>query len=174
MSVTMTCRGQPFHLIDVDPDAIDIYDIAKQLSQQCRFGGALERFYSVAQHSVFVSYLCDPDHALVGLLHDAAEAYIGDIKKPLKNLLEPTITEIETPILQAIFDKYKADCSAQHLPVDVKMADEFACELERYSFSPQSTFWKTPKHIKEYGKIQSLGMEHAEELFIERFKELGG
>ena len=54
------------------------------MAHECRYAGHVKEFYSVAQHSVIVSRLCPPQDALWGLLHDGAEAYLGDVVKPLK------------------------------------------------------------------------------------------
>lgn len=67
-----------------EPDDFDIRDIARALSMNCRFGGHVAWHYSVAQHSVYVSALSDPGDALAGLLHDAAEAYMVDVPRPIK------------------------------------------------------------------------------------------
>src|SRR5690242_11754504 len=79
-----TYTGRRFWPLDPRVDDIDIGDIAHHLSLVCRFAGACREFYSVAQHCVGVSYVCDPKDALWGLLHDAAEAYVGDMVRPLK------------------------------------------------------------------------------------------
>src|SRR4051794_15527189 len=85
--ITTFSRRQ-FWPLDPHSDEIHIEDIAHSLSQQCRFGGHSRSFYSVAQHSCLVSALCKANDALWGLLHDASEAYLGDIPRPLKSLPE--------------------------------------------------------------------------------------
>ncbi len=80
-----TYTGRKFHPLDPDPDAIDILDIAHALSNLCRYTGHVARFYSVAEHCVYVSKMVPPEHALAGLLHDASEAYLNDIASPVKH-----------------------------------------------------------------------------------------
>ena len=83
----VTYTGKQFFFDDVQPDSIDIRDIAHALSQLCRFTGHSNLFYSVAQHSLLVSEKMPgrPIDKLTALLHDAAEAYIGDVSSPLKS-----------------------------------------------------------------------------------------
>src|ERR1700683_336889 len=86
----VTFSGRRFYVLDPRPSDVRIEDIAHSLSLQCRFNGHVKNFYSVAQHSVLVSERCDPADALYGLLHDASEAYIGDMSAPLKHTDEMT------------------------------------------------------------------------------------
>ena len=85
-----TASGGLYYPADPQPEDIKIEDIAAQLARICRFNGALRHdisFYSVAQHSVLVSHCVPADLAMEGLLHDAHEAYVHDIVKPLKMML---------------------------------------------------------------------------------------
>jgi uncharacterized protein len=98
-----TASGFPFWVLDPRPEDIRIEDIAAQVSHVCRFGGAVKRgveHYSVAQHSVLVSEHVAPEFALEALLHDAGEAYVGDIIKPTKMLLEPDFRQIEQDLAE--------------------------------------------------------------------------
>jgi uncharacterized protein len=90
MTWMQTYSGIAFDYNSNDCSQITIEDIAAHLSKICRFNGACKEFYSVAQHSVLVAkdlkYLgYDIKHQLYGLLHDAAEAYVGDIVRPFKS-----------------------------------------------------------------------------------------
>lgn len=79
-----THSGRAYYPHDPRPEDIYIDDLAHHLSMLCRFTGAVSRFYSVAEHCVHVSKLVPQEHALVGLLHDATEAYLNDLNRPLK------------------------------------------------------------------------------------------
>lgn len=84
--VISTWTGRELSLLQPDLAAIDVRDIARSLASQARYLGHTKAPYSVAQHSVIVSHLCAPDDALAGLLHDASEAYLGDLIGPIKTL----------------------------------------------------------------------------------------
>lgn len=114
-------------LLNPTEDMIEIGDIAKGLSLICRFGGQIPRFYSVAQHSVLVQALCPPNLKLEGLLHDASEAYLGDVIKPLKSLLGATYKGIEFNFETLIFQKFGLDVSKLR---EIKKYDLIAYDLE--------------------------------------------
>jgi hypothetical protein len=82
-----TFTGRQFWPLDPRVDEIDIRDIAHSLSQQCRYAGHCDRFYSVAEHSVLMSRYATPVNRLAVLLHDAAEAYLVDVPRPVKKEL---------------------------------------------------------------------------------------
>src|SRR3954466_16347451 len=88
-----TLSGRRVNPLDPAPEDIDPVDIANALANLCRFGGHSRGFYSVAQHSVIVCDLLEaqgatPDELMAALLHDAAEAYLGDLPHPIKHRSE--------------------------------------------------------------------------------------
>lgn len=84
ITAVRTYTGLNFDPLTPDPSAVSIKDIAHSLAMTCRFNGHCRDFYSVAQHSVHVAALLPERLKLWGLLHDAAEAYLGDVIRPLK------------------------------------------------------------------------------------------
>ncbi|HEY0983534.1 hypothetical protein [Schlesneria sp.] len=113
-STIRTRSGHYLDLLNPRPEQIDIKDIAGALSKICRFGGQIERFYSVAQHSLHCAQVAELwypgrlDVRRAVLMHDAAEAYIGDIVKPLKCLLDK-VEMIESLIEGAIATRFGID-----------------------------------------------------------------
>jgi len=100
----LTYGGGSFE-INSDPadvSGISLADIAHSLALTCRFNGHCRRFYSVAQHSLHVAEQVPDQLKVYGLLHDAAEAYIGDIIRPVKELLGARIRKIEDNVLTRI------------------------------------------------------------------------
>ena len=83
-----TRHGHKVRPLDLDPDEVDIRDIAHALSNLCRFTGHTPVLYSVAQHSILVASYVVPEHRLAALLHDASEAYLCDLARPMKRLPE--------------------------------------------------------------------------------------
>jgi hypothetical protein len=101
----------------------------------CRFGGHSQRFYSVAQHSVHVSERGRTDtEKRWGLLHDATEAYVGDMIRPLK-LHMPEFREVEDRILFVIAQKFDL---ALPIPSSVKEADEILLATEAHAIMGES------------------------------------
>lgn len=96
-----TFTGRQFWPLDPRPDEVEIEDIAHALANACRFAGHCERFYSVAEHSVLVSLVVPPHLAKAALLHDASEAYVVDIPRPLKPYLQG-YKEIEERVQRTI------------------------------------------------------------------------
>jgi len=96
-----TYSGKPFYPLAPTVEDIDIEDIAHSLALQCRYNGHVRSFYSVAEHCVHLARAVSPEHARWALLHDAAEAYIGDMVWPLKEEI-PAYKQVESDIMGAI------------------------------------------------------------------------
>lgn len=118
-----------------EPRAEDIRvtDIANALSKICRFGGHTNRFYSVAEHSVLVSYVVPPEHAWQALFHDAPEAYVGDVPRPLKRLLGSTYGDLEELSWLAICDALDINPDMHE---SVKHADNAVLMAEKAQLYP--------------------------------------
>lgn len=101
----MTASGRLVDVEDFRPEDLDTGDVIHSLSNLCRYNGHTKYFYSVAQHSVFVSQLgTTRDAQLWGLVHDWPEAYLGDIVRPIKARM-PGIEDLEMRILHAIGER---------------------------------------------------------------------
>lgn len=100
-----TYTGIAFNLKNPTKEMFEVRDIAWALSHLCRFTGHCSRFYSVAEHSIYVSRLLPMEFKLWGLLHDATEAYIGDCSSPLKAYLKD-FREIEHGIARGVSDAF--------------------------------------------------------------------
>ena len=128
--------GLKFNLKDPTPEMVDIHDIAWGLANQCHFGGQVPGYFSVAQHSLLVCDLMPPRFhrkpqlMMAALLHDAHEAYYGDMKKPLKLLL-PDFVELEKKGQSAVFKKF--GLSLDWLPT-IKPYDNEAQQIEYNTF----------------------------------------
>lgn len=116
MSWIKTYTGRKFEFGRITPDDIDIVDIAHSLSHLCRFNGHSRYFYSVAEHSIEVSHRVPPELALVGLLHDAHEAYMGDITRPLKKKLSAYFSVLQQNIDLVIAARFGFDFMDFHSP----------------------------------------------------------
>jgi uncharacterized protein len=170
-----TASGLKFPLLDVDPAAILIQDIAHALSILCRFNAQCLRPYSVAEHSVHVSYEIAPHLALVGLMHDAAEAYLGDMPGPLKACL-PHYHSIEGRLIAAIGGKFGFDYPEKGTPEarELKRADiQLLVDEKAVLMAPEPEPWPpAAPPVKNSGRIQCWQPLVAKETFLRRYREL--
>ena len=122
-------NGKFYDFLDPDPSVLDLWVIASALSKIGRFTGhtRFDQPYTVAQHSVLVSYLVPQEHAMMGLMHDAAEALVGDVVSPLKQLL-PAYKEIEHKADRAVREAFRLP---EVYPSTVKAADLIALATEK-------------------------------------------
>jgi hypothetical protein len=163
--------GGKFYPLDPRPEEIDIQDIAHSLARTCRFNGHGAAFYSVAQHSCIVSSQCGAADKLWGLLHDAAETYLGDMVSPLKKLPEFSFyREIEKNILLAVADKF--ELTPREIPIDVACTDLIALRTEARDLGLYSPEWDICD-IKPYEwEIIPLNPCQSEILFLNCFHQL--
>ena len=138
-TVLMLRSGALVDLADPDCSRVHICDIAAGLARQCRWAGQIYGFYSVAEHSMILSHMVPPEAAWAALMHDAAEAIIGDVVRPLKALL-PDYRRIEARLEERLFERFMVDM-ATHGPV-VKAADALLAKLE---------------HAWLYGEVERTG-----------------
>jgi 5'-deoxynucleotidase YfbR-like HD superfamily hydrolase len=168
-----TYSGKRVYPLDPRPENISIIDIAHALSQVCRFTGHVRYFLSVGQHSVLVSRVVPPEHALWGLLHDGSEAYLADLARPVKRQAAMSVyRDAEKRLMKAITDKFGLP---EEMPAAVDEADTRMLLTEkRDALTPSAARWK----IEEFGlkpyefEIVSWSPAEAKARFLERFVEL--
>lgn len=170
MSWIQTFSGRAFEPMDPSIDQIDIEDIAHALAMVCRFNGHCRRFYSVAEHSVWVSRCVPEQDALWGLLHDAAEAYVSDVARPIKPFIGG-FKEIETGIQQTVCRKYGL---ANRMPTSVADADVRMLATERLQLmnaAPRA--WPEVAGVEPYDlRLACWEPGQAKTAFLERFAAL--
>jgi len=142
-----TFTDKVFDLKIMDPESICIEDIAHGLSMTPRFGGQLNGFLSVAQHCCMVASYVPDEHKLAALLHDASEAYLGDMPSPFKKLMHDFQMH-ENRLMRVIAEKYGFDFP---LHKSVKDADYKMLGVEWIEcvVKKNSAFYWTPKQAKE-------------------------
>jgi hypothetical protein len=147
-----------------DPATINLEDIAHALSHTCRYGGHCKRFYSVAEHAVLVSRRMEEldssnRRQRAGLHHDDAEAYLGDIPRPMKPLLGSPYKTLTARMDQAIVDSLRLGLSVGsfHAP-EVKAADNWALFVEaRFLLPSKGINWTD--HLKNWQIDEELWEE---------------
>jgi len=167
-----TFTGMRINPTKPNEKSINLQDIAHALARQCRFSGHVKEYYSVAQHSVLVSHLCDSKDALAGLLHDASEAYLVDIPAPLKRSGKfDAYLEFEKAMQDAICRKFGL---LEAEPESVKKADKIILATEaRDLLSMMRSDWIYPFKPLPF-TIKPMMPKEAESCFIQRFFELAG
>lgn len=162
-----TFTGKLVDLANFTADDVRLPDIAHALSCINRYTGHTITPYSVAQHSVMVSKLCEPQDELWGLLHDASEAYLGDVARPLKALL-PDYVDLEHHVQQTIGKHFGLSWPMPH---SVKVADNRALIAEKRALMSVEHDWgieADPVMVP----INPYCWQQARQMFENRFKEI--
>ena len=171
-----TVSGRFVNPFDPDPEQLDPGDIARALANICRFGGHCRPFYSVAQHSVIVSELVeqrggDVEDVFAALMHDAAEAYLGDMPHPIKHrsplgvAFKAAVGHLES-VLRTRFS-IKADVP------EIKRIDRALLATERRSVSGESWDWPELEGVEALDiELVAWPPDDAERAFTARFAEL--
>lgn len=180
-----TANGELIDLLNLKEDDITIYDIATSLAHTCMGGGHVKKMYTNAQHSLLVSHyaglsdLIDKSdktaiwtEQLRGLLHDAAEVYLFDIRSPMKKWHGvKDILELDDKISKVITSKFGLD--NLHSPA-VKQADTLVRAQEMRDFMAQPKYKLPETDIRLTQKpfnfnIKALDPKRAKEEFLKRF-----
>lgn len=161
-----TFSGTSFWPLDPRPADINIIDIGHALSLTCRFGGHSRHFYSVAQHSVLVATNVSRENALWGLLHDAGEAYLVDVPRPIKEVLND-FNEIENHILESIAVRFSL---SYPIPEEVVEIDRQLLTVELGQLMTD-TSWTNMEHPLDIS-IRPWSWKKAEKLFLQKFNQL--
>ena len=169
-----TYTGKAFYFMEPEPDMICIEDIAHALSQLCRFGGHTRSFYSVAEHSILcvahaATQGADRKAQLWALLHDAAEAYIVDMPRPIKRKLGG-YKSIEYGIMDAVCQKFGLSTNA---PGIVAEADAAVLNAERLQvMRPSDKEWS--RDLADPANVFCVGLtpRSAEQQFLHAYERL--
>ena len=161
--------GNYFDFLNPEKCKFTIEDVAHGLSNLCRFVGQCSEFYSVAEHCYHCSMIINQDYAYDALLHDAIEAFTGDLNKPLKTLL-PAYQDIEEHLERVVLKRLKLSFP---LPASVKEADIEMLATEQRLVMNNSDDWhfsygKLPREMK----IHFWSPKQAKRKFLERYHQL--
>lgn len=165
-----TFTGRVFYPMAPSPGDVDPVDIAHALSLICRYGGHCSRYYSVAEHCVLMSGAVSPENALWALLHDATEAYVGDMVRPLKRAM-PAYRAAEDRLMVAICDRFGLGHTC---PGEVKSADNRIILDERaVLMSAPPLPWMSIEYVQPLGvPVEGWAPEQAERRYLARLADL--
>ena len=164
-----THSGRRVSLPIPSPEQILIEDISWSLAMKCRFNGQCRAFYSIAEHCIRVSWLLPAELQLAGLLHDANEAYLPDIPRPVKELI-PQYKQLEDLMDNAINEKYGVKLTNCDHTI-IKIADNVMLATEARDFMGDTSLWGLTE-IPMKKKICPMSSAFAEREFMRRFYTL--
>lgn len=168
-----TYSGGRFYPHDPRPSDVRIDDIAHALSNMCRFTGHCSRFYSVAQHSVLVASLVPKPFRLQALLHDASEAYLVDLPRPLKRLPQfAPYLEMEERTQAVIFQAFGIEPDAESTQA-VDHADKVLLAAEARDLMPrrEAHYWAWMPEAPPW-HIEPMKPKDARSAFLSAYAEI--
>uniref|UniRef100_A0A6M3JGC0 Phosphohydrolase n=1 Tax=viral metagenome TaxID=1070528 RepID=A0A6M3JGC0_9ZZZZ len=161
-----TYTGKKFHFLNPQPGEICIEDIAHALALTCRFGGHCREFYSVAEHSYRVAMIVDKKDKLAALLHDAHEAYLHDVPRPIKHDIIG-YADIADRIQKVIHKSFSA---IVYYPDHLKFADDVLLATEARDIMTTTQDWaELPMSLTL--KIQPTNWRLAEKIFLDFYSD---
>jgi len=168
-----TFTGRRFWPLDPRAEDVSIEDIAHALSLLTRYGGHCTRFYSVAEHCVLLARAAPPEAALWLLLHDASEAYLSDMVRPLKRHM-PEYRAAEDRVTRAVYQAFRLDPEMQ--PDAVKDLDcRIVMDERAQAMTPTGDTWNYGGAREPLGvTLQFWPPERAEREFLALYSELTG
>lgn len=169
-----TASGHYIDLEKPDPSHIDIHSIAQSISRICRFGGHTRRFYSVAEHCCCCEILAEEERLSTSirrsiLMHDAAEAYLGDLVRPLKRLVGDVYERLELAFDRAIERRFDVDLTSEATRWFIKRFDYIVLKQEKRFFWPDdNSEWSGLGEVEDKRvAINCYSPRQAESLFKE-------
>jgi uncharacterized protein len=166
-----TYTGRQFYPLAALTEDIDPIDIAHALSLICRYGGHVDRFYSVAEHCVLMSHAVAPEHAAWALLHDATEAYVGDMVRPLKHHM-PEYRDVEDRLMAVIAERF--GLAGVTMPPEVKDADNRILLTERAALMTNTRHaWQQDGLEPLRVVVQGLPSQVIEGIYLSHMDQLG-
>jgi 5'-deoxynucleotidase YfbR-like HD superfamily hydrolase len=171
-----TVSGRFVNPFEPDPEQLDIGDIARALANVCRFGGHCRSFYSVAQHSVIVSELVeerggDVEDVFAALMHDATEAYLGDMPHPIKHRspLGAAFKVAEDQLDAVLKEHFNIRPGVK----EIKRADRALLATERRALSGENWHWPELDGVEPLDlELTPLAPDEAAKAFLARYEEL--
>ena len=175
MSRIMTCSHKMFDPLAPDTELIDIADIAHALSMLCRANGHFKSFYSVGQHSINCAQEAKARGyskrlQLACLLHDASEAYLSDVTRPVKAEL-PRYKEIEEPLQEMLWNIWLDTPLTKEEGVQVFQIDDAILAHEFVNLMGESIVEEMPE-IYSKPEFSFTGFEQCTQAFLQLFREL--
>lgn len=164
-----------FHVIDPDPEDVLIEDIAHALSMVARANGHFPEFFSVAQHSIqcareAIARHYVPELSMACLLHDASEAYLSDVTRPVKKNMTMYL-HIEEQLQNCIYTKFLGHVPKGEELILINGIDDACLYYEFDHFMDEKLAPSAPV-MMSHPEYSSLEMKDVEEEFLELYREL--